>query len=92
MSDSYSVILILNYEGKIENERDVMSDYIIRIIPTNPYYHIEEEMTYKIVYNLKVGITADDIELKQYGTPVFIDCGSNLEKIICPLCGAAIDT
>lgn len=68
-----------------------MSDHIIKIIPTDPYYHIQGEEIYKIVDYLKATIKADDIELKVYDTPKFIDCGSNLEKIVCPICSAVID-
>ena len=68
-----------------------MSSYIIKVIPTDPYYHIDGQKICKIVDCLKRRITADNIELKMYDSPAFIDCGSNLEKIICPICGATID-
>ncbi|MBD5470454.1 MAG: hypothetical protein HDR19_04915 [Lachnospiraceae bacterium] len=68
-----------------------MSDYIIKIIPINPYYHIDGQKIKKIVDDLKTRITADNVELKTYDNPAFIDCGSNLEKITCPICGAIID-
>ena len=68
-----------------------MSDRIIKIIPSNPYYHINAQNKPKILDNLKARIIADNIELKTYDTPVFIDCGSNLERITCPICGKVID-
>ena len=68
-----------------------MSDYIIKIIPTDPYYRIEGQKKSKIADYLKTRIIADSIEIKTYDSPAFIDCGSNLEKIICPICGATID-
>ncbi len=67
-----------------------MSDCIIKIIPTDPYYHTDRQKIHKIVDYLKVRIKADNIELKTYDTPTFINCGSNLEKIMCPICGATI--
>lgn len=68
-----------------------MSDYVIKVIPTKPNHHISGQQTGKILEYLKAGIRADDICAKSYENPVFIDCGSNLEKIECPLCGAALD-
>lgn len=68
-----------------------MSDYAVKIIPTNPYYHMDGQNAQKITDALKTKIIADNIELKTYDTPMFIDCGSNLEKIICPVCGETID-
>lgn len=68
-----------------------MSDYVVKIIPTNPYYHLEGQNTQKIIDVLKTKIIADNIELKTYDTPMFIDCGSDLEKIMCPICGKTID-
>ena len=68
-----------------------MSDYIIKIIPTDPYYRIEGQKKSKIADYLKTRIIADSIEIKTYDSPAFIDCGSNLEKIICPICGAAMN-
>lgn len=67
-----------------------MSDYVIKVIPINPYCHINIQKTQIIVDNLKTRITADNIESKTYATPIFVDCGSNLEKIVCPVCGETI--
>ena len=68
-----------------------MSDYIIKVIPTDPYYFIEGQNKSQIADYLKTRIIADNIEIKTYDSPAFIDCGSDLEKIICPICGATID-
>ncbi|MCM1468246.1 MAG: hypothetical protein NC086_08870 [Alistipes sp.] len=68
-----------------------MSDYIVKIIPTDPYCHLDSRNVQKIADVLKTKIIADNIELKTYDTPMFIDCGDNLEKIICPICGKTID-
>ena len=68
-----------------------MSDYIIKIIPTDPYYHIEGQKKSQIADYFKTRIIADNIEIKTYDSPAFIDCGSNLEKIICPICGETIE-
>ena len=68
-----------------------MSDYIIKVIPIDPYYHINGQKINKIVDDLKTKIIADNVELKTYDTPVFIDCGTNLERITCPICCTMID-
>ena len=51
-----------------------MSDYVVKIIPTNPYCHLDSQNTSKITDALKTKIIADNIELKTYDTPMFIDC------------------
>ena len=68
-----------------------MSDRIIRVIPTDPYYYIDRKTTQQIVDRIKWKIAAENVELKIYDTPAFIDCGSYLEKITCPACGENMD-
>lgn len=68
-----------------------MSDCIFRIIPSDPYYRMEEAKAPAVVACLKARISADDIAVKTYDAPVFIDCGENLERITCPVCGAELD-
>ncbi|MCM1540913.1 MAG: hypothetical protein NC121_06580 [Blautia sp.] len=68
-----------------------MSDYIIRMIPADPCYHMDRQKADRIVNYLQTEIRAERMDVKTHDTPVFIDCGSNLEKIACPVCGAAID-
>lgn len=68
-----------------------MSDHIMKIIPTEPGYQITESAKNEIMGFLKAKIHADQITVDIHETPAFIDCGSNLESIACPLCGAAID-
>ena len=68
-----------------------MSNHIMKIIPADPYYRIAEQTKNDIVDFLASSVKADKIEVNIYDTPVFVDCGSNLESILCPLCGEAID-
>lgn len=39
---------------------------------------------------LEANIDYDPIEIKCSRTPVFVDCGSNLERIVCPKCGTEL--
>ena len=66
-----------------------MSDYIIKIIPLNPYTHIDSQKVQQAVDFLKMSF--EDVSVATHETPVFVDCGENLEKIICPSCGEEMD-
>ena len=68
-----------------------MSDYFVKIISNAPYYQINKERVQAIEDYLNSTITADNITAVAYETPVFADCGRNLEHILCPLCGEPID-
>ena len=68
-----------------------MSDYIIRIIPGDPFCCIPGEELCRLAGHLGSMIKADKIKAVTYEAPAFIDCGSNLEKIECPLCGSLLD-
>lgn len=72
-------IIIPIFQIESENERYAMSDYIIKVIPIDPYYHINGQKINKIVDDLKTRITADNVELKTYDTPAFIVCGRSSE-------------
>ncbi|MBQ7783620.1 MAG: hypothetical protein IJ368_06590 [Oscillospiraceae bacterium] len=64
-----------------------MSDIIKKIIPADPYFTVSEELA----RSLADGISADaDITFEISEKPQFIDCGGELEKIRCPLCGSEI--
>lgn len=69
----------------------IMSDYIVKIIPTDCTYSITNKQADHILKLIKSKIKADDIRTFIYETPVFIDCGSNLKAISCPHCGAELD-
>lgn len=68
-----------------------MSDCILKIIPADPYYRVSEQNMLNILRYLKSNIKADQIDAEASEAPAFVDCGGNLEKIECPLCGAVID-
>lgn len=68
-----------------------MSDYLVKVIPAEPEQVIANEVAGSIIEVLQESIKADEIEFHTADTPFFVDCGSNLEEIKCPLCGAVLD-
>ena len=68
-----------------------MSDYIVKIIPSDPYFCITEQQSQKVVHLIKQNIKADWVEAHIQEKPVFVDCGSNLESISCPHCAELLD-
>lgn len=63
-----------------------MSDCILKIASQDPFYKISEPLLQKCKDFLEANIHCDSIEAKCYMTPKFVDCGSNLESIVCPIC------
>lgn len=68
-----------------------MSDYLVKVIPAELEQVIANEVAGSIIEVLQESIKADEIEFHASGKPFFVDCGSNLEEIKCPLCGAVLD-
>ena len=68
-----------------------MSDYIVKIIPKDPFYKVSD-LTLRLAKSfLQTRVRCDFIEVGVSETPVFVDCGENLDKISCPECGAELD-
>lgn len=69
-----------------------MSDNRIRIIPADPEFIPDREVQDKLLTCAKrLAPAAEKFESGEYGSVQFIDCGSNLSAIKCPLCGSALD-
>lgn len=68
-----------------------MSDHIVKIIPSDPYFRINDKLSQKAVQFLKQNIKADSINFCMQESPVFVDCGANLESISCPICNKLLD-
>ena len=64
--------------------------YLIRMIPGEEMTVFSGTASDRAVEILNRCIRADSVTVSVYETPVFVDCGSNLEKIICPICGAEV--
>ena len=68
-----------------------MSDHLIKLIPGSPDYCAKDAQIQRVLNVLKANIQADSIKVSTYTAPAFIDCGSNLERIVCPCCGKPLD-
>lgn len=68
-----------------------MSDSIIKIIPKDPYITIPEQALIDAKQLLEARVACDSVSINTAPTPMFIDCGGNLEEIVCPNCGETID-
>lgn len=68
-----------------------MADSILKIIPAVPINKLSEKAIVKAVDYLREKVDCDFIQFQNYETPSFIDCGSNLKNIICPICGKVIN-
>lgn len=75
-----------------------MSDDVLSIIPTDPYWQPDQDAAdhaAALAADLSPGVPDDadvEIDVTWHETLAVVDCGANLEKIGCPLCGASIDT
>ena len=63
-----------------------MSDHIIKIIPTDYKYQMTKEKASNIILQLQDLIHCDRITYRVSRTPEFVDCGRNLDEILCPIC------
>lgn len=68
-----------------------MSDCIIKIIPKDPFYKVSDLALQSAKSFLQAQIRCDFIEVEINETPVFVDCGHNLERISCPECSTELD-
>ena len=68
-----------------------MSENIVKLIPIDPFVTVSEETFKKATHYIETHVICDSVNTKISSTPKFIDCGENLKRIICPICGADID-
>jgi hypothetical protein len=68
-----------------------VSDNYLRIVPIDPRFIPAESVAQAAVQMLGPAVLgADRVLAKNYGHPVFIDQGANLEAIVCPACGSRL--
>ena len=67
-----------------------MSDTIIKIIPADPRFRVAEHKAQELVEFLKSRMAADSIKAVLHESPMFVDCGENLERILCPFCKSTL--
>lgn len=68
-----------------------MSDYLVKIIPVDLENRISIGAAEVITMHINESVKSDAVEIKAEDPPFFVDCGSNLEEIRCPLCGKVLD-
>ncbi len=69
-----------------------MSDIIYRVIPDHYAFFPENPLNIEgAIKILEMYLDAEKISSKSYENPAFIDCGTNLESILCPYCESNID-
>ena len=73
-----------------------MSEYIVKIIPRKPDHIIGKTAAENVIGLLKTFTENtsgyyDEIKYEEYDNTEFIDCGSDLETIKCPVCGELLD-
>ena len=67
-----------------------MSEHLVRLIPRLHTYRTNEASAQAAVLALQKCVKAEDISFFQSGQVEFFDCGSALDHISCPRCGAAV--
>ena len=69
-----------------------MSETIYKIIPNDYFFSDDKRNIEGAVRMLEMYLPGASITWEKYETPVFVDCGGNLEEIACPNCGKIINT
>lgn len=67
-----------------------MSEHLVRLIPRLHTYRTNEASARAAVLALQKCVKAEEISFFQSGQVEFFDCGSALNHISCPRCGAAV--
>ncbi len=60
-------------------------------IPSNSTVVIDRKMAYLITEYLKVEFPQKEIEFLLNNEMIFVDCGANFEKVICPFCESQLE-
>lgn len=69
-----------------------MSDFWINVVPESPDYVPSEEASRRAVELFRRFAPAAEKVVAEFTEKVrFIDCGENLERVICPECGQEIE-
>lgn len=66
----------------------IMSDYYVKIIPDNPYCHVDAQAAERVQSYLEECMAAMSVTVERHETPAFVDCGAYLQEIACPFCGS----
>ena len=67
-----------------------MSEHLVRLIPRLHTYRTNEASARAAVLALQKCVKAEEISFFPSGQVEFVDCGSALNHLSCPRCGAAV--
>ena len=67
-----------------------MSEYIVKIIPNDPYFCIAKQDAQEVAQYIKLNVKAYSVKVSIHETPSFVDCGANLVSISCPYCNSLL--
>src|SRR4051794_15935098 len=66
-----------------------MSDNILRIVPRDPSFRPAADLEPNVVGVIRAMIPHhDSLEVKRHDGIIFVDCGENFSRAICPHCEA----
>ncbi|MBQ1250692.1 MAG: hypothetical protein IIY00_03735 [Clostridia bacterium] len=65
---------------------------ILKIVPQDPYALPDEVTFRRVVNHIVKAFPRCEIAEGLSDLPQFVDCGDDLEGVVCPLCGAEIDS
>jgi transcription elongation factor Elf1 len=68
-----------------------MSDTILKIIPSDPFYTCKEKIQQDVISLLSKFYSREQIELSVTDSVEFIDQGENFENVSCNLCGQLLE-
>lgn len=68
-----------------------MSDYIVKIIPQDQGFRVPDSIANAEAEVLRDVVQAQRVTVESHKMPRFIDCGSNLESVCCPVCGSPLE-
>lgn len=67
-----------------------MSLYILKLVPTDLHFHMHHDIEEILIKEIKPLLKAEDVEVRMSRLLEFVDCGTNLTSIRCPICGKEI--
>ena len=67
-----------------------MPEYVCKLIPQDPDLRISRLRMLAARSWLRTNVQSDEMICRLSEMPKFVDCGGNLEKIRCPICGAEV--
>lgn len=67
-----------------------MSSYTLKLVPKDIDFHIHHDIEEILIKEIKPILQAEDVAVRMSRLLEFVDCGTNLTSIRCPICGKEI--